>query len=227
VVTTDRANGRSAAKYADDFYEQGGFGTGNENSGALFLIDMDNRELYICTAGAMIRYLTDERIEDLQDMAYDYAVDGAYGDAAQAVLSGMESFYKKGIPGNQYTYDVDTGKVVRHRSIRWYEFLLAFAAAAICGVTAVGSVRREYAMKSERTSAAGFNMAYRANAEFVYRTQNDKLVNSIVTHQIIPKTNSGGGFPGGGFSGGGSGAGRSTVHHTSGGNMHGGGGRKF
>jgi uncharacterized protein len=221
IVTTDRTGGKSSTAYADDFYDEGGFGNGSDDSGALFLIDMDNREVYISTFGAMTRYLTDSRIESILDDAYEYLPDGDYSDAAQAVIQDVAQYYKKGIQGDQYTYDYDTGKISRHRSIRWYEFLLALGAALACGLGAVASVRSEYSMKAQRENASGFNMAYRADAEFVVRTKNDAMVNSFVTQQIIPRDRSMGR---GGHGGGG---GRSTVHTSSSGRSHGGGGRRF
>ena len=63
---------------------EGGFGTGSDQSGILFLIDMDNRELYISTNGQMIRYMTDSRINDVLDDVYNYAADADYYGAAAA-----------------------------------------------------------------------------------------------------------------------------------------------
>ena len=47
VIVTTEENSGSAQVFADGFYMEGGFGTGSDHSGILFLIDMDNRELYI------------------------------------------------------------------------------------------------------------------------------------------------------------------------------------
>ena len=47
VIVTTEENSDSAQVFADGFYTEGGFGTGSDHSGILFLIDMDNREL-IC-----------------------------------------------------------------------------------------------------------------------------------------------------------------------------------
>ena len=63
VIVTTEENSDSAQVFADGFYMEGGFGTGSDHSGILFLIDMDNRELYISTNGQMIRYMTDSRID--------------------------------------------------------------------------------------------------------------------------------------------------------------------
>lgn len=46
-VTTDDALGKISMEYADDFFGNGGFGVGNDYDGILFLIDTDNREVYI------------------------------------------------------------------------------------------------------------------------------------------------------------------------------------
>ena len=40
--------------------------------GLALLIDMDNREITVSTSGIAIRYLTDERIENILDAGYDH-----------------------------------------------------------------------------------------------------------------------------------------------------------
>lgn len=223
LVTADNTGGRSARDYADDFYDEGGFGTGKDASGVLYLIDMDNRELYISTSGTMIRFLTDERIEAMLDHAVDDTASGAYGAAAEKLLADTGVWYQKGIPGGQYNYDVETGTVSRYRSIRWYEALAAIAAAAVCAGGVCLNVKREYAMEQDRRQTANFALAYRANAHFALQDPEDVMVHSFVTQKIIPKTTVAV-RPGGGFSGG---SGRSSTHHSGSGRSHGGGGRRF
>lgn len=41
LVTTSDAQGKTSRDYADDFYDQGGFGTRKDCSGVLYLIDLD------------------------------------------------------------------------------------------------------------------------------------------------------------------------------------------
>ena len=84
VIVTTEENSDSAQVFADGFYTEGGFGTGSEPFGNLFLIDMDNRELYI--RPTEIRYMTDSRIEDVLDDVYGYASDADYYRAASAFL---------------------------------------------------------------------------------------------------------------------------------------------
>lgn len=219
VVTVNQTNGLSSEQYADDFYDYGDFGSREDMSGALFLIDMDNRNIYLSTTGDMIPFVTDGRREELLNNAFGYISSGDYAGAAGSAIRDLETFYEEGIPGGQYLFDRDTGKIIRRRSIRWYEFLLAFAVAAFCGGGAVLSVKREYAMKQEKKLASGFHNAYQADAAFAYRLRNDNLLNSFVTQRIIPKSppSSGGGHSGG----------RTTVHRSGSGRSHGGGGRSF
>lgn len=224
LVTTDRADGRSAEQYADDFYDEGGFGTRSDDSGVLFLIDMDNRELYISTSGTMIRFLTDKRIDKMLNRAYPYVEDGDYSGVIRQFLADTLTYYREGIPGGQYNYDTETGEISVYRSIRWYEVLLAFFVSLFCGVTACLNVKREYAMKRERGRAEGYHLAYRADARFMFRDQNDVRVNSFVTQSALPRNTGGGHGIGGGFGGGGQ---RSSTHTSGGGRVHGGGGRKF
>ena len=51
----------------DDFYDEHDFGIGSRRSGALLLIDMDNREAYISTKGYAITLYSDARIEAMLD----------------------------------------------------------------------------------------------------------------------------------------------------------------
>ena len=61
LVTTNDTGGLSAREYADDYFDYNGYGIGSERNGILFLMDFDNREIYISTSGSSIRYLTDRK----------------------------------------------------------------------------------------------------------------------------------------------------------------------
>lgn len=231
IVTTDDNSG-SAMDFADDFYEQHEIGFGKNHDGALFLIDMENGELWISTEGGMIRYLTDSRIEAILDDAVEYAYDGSFFQASRVFLEDLETCYTNGIASDQYNYDVETGRVDRYKSIRWYEFLAAFGISLVTAGFAVLAVVREYGMRNEGARmSANFNLSYRKDSAFtVNNTLADVLLNSYVTRTVIRASHSN---PGGGSgrSGGGghslSGGGRSSVHRSGSGRSHGGGGRKF
>lgn len=226
LVTTRDAEGKTAEQYADDFYDRNGLGKGEDYSGVLFLMDMDNRELYISTCGRMIRILTDERIGSMLDSAVSYMADQDYTGCAIKLFEDTRHWYEKGIEEGQYNADRDTGEVSpyeggRKRSIRWYEWLLAFGVSVFCAGGVCRKVKSDYAMEQERKQASGYHMAYRADACFHFRNQSDVLSDSHVTRQVIPRNIHTGHGGGAGHSG------RSTTHTAGSGRTHGGGGRKF
>lgn len=226
VVTTDNTQGKTTETYADDFYEEYGLGRGSSHSGALCLIDMDNRQLYISTEGDMIRYLTDERIERMLDSAIGYVGDGDYARGASTMLEDIKGYVVAGIEDGQHNYDRDTGEVdvYRKKSITFFEALIAIAAAAGLAVLPCVSTVKRYKMESEKRQALNYHMAYRGASAFAFTLTNDLFVNKMVSQRRIHQNVNGGG-PGRG--GGMSSAGRSTVHRSGGGRSHGGGGRGF
>lgn len=220
VLTVADAGGQSAQYTADQFYFDHGFSESFHENGIVVLIDMDNRELYLGAYGSMIRILTDERIEAVLDDMYDAASQGAYGDAAMAGLDGARKYFEKGIVSNQYNYDVETGAISVHRSIRWYEALFALiVSGAAAGGVCLGVVR-QYGMKE--ASGEGSRLAYRTDCHFQFQNPSDHLLHTAVSHVVIPRQppRSSGGSSGGRSSG------RSSTH-SYGGHRAGGGGRKF
>lgn len=215
---------KTSQEYADDFYDEGGFGSGNDKDGILFLIDMESRELVLSTAGKAIRIFTDQRIETMLDHVYEGASEGDFEDSAAVFLEDVEYYGKKGIPSGQYNYDTETGKVSVHKSIRWYEALLAVGVSAFVAGMACLNVKRRYAMEDDPQKLRNLNMAYRADCRFAYDNQNDQLVNKFVTSRVIPRST---GNSGGRSSGGRSSGGRSSTHRSSSGRSHGGGSRRF
>ena len=224
VIVTTEENSDSAQVFADGFYMEGGFGTGSDHSGILFLIDMGNRELYISTNGQMIRYMTDSRIDDVLDDVYNYAADADYYGAAAAFLTDTEKCYSNGISRDQYNYDTETGKISRYHHLEWYEILIALGVAAFCGGAAVASVLRSYSLHGEdKRMAANFKLSYRRDSRFTMgNVLADALLTSYITQQVIQTQKNRPSSGGGSFSGGG----RSSTH-SYGGSSRGGGGRKF
>ena len=106
------------------------------------------------------------------------------------------------------------------------------AAATVIGQMIAGilagsvcmDIKKRYAMKQSSREAANSLQAYRADCAFHFSVTGDKLVNQFVRSIPIPRNTSGG--SGRGHSGGSS-SGRSTVHTSSSGRSHGGGGRRF
>ncbi|MDO4345038.1 MAG: TPM domain-containing protein [Eubacteriales bacterium] len=216
LMTAEEAWGMSSAELAEDFYETQGYDKNGRRGGAVFLIDFDNRELYVATNGDMIYYLTDERIERICDAGYDYASEGEYGQAMTAMLEQTAVYMKKGIPDHQYTYDTETGRVVRYKSLSAGEFGMAAAIALAAAALVCFLVYRRY------SSVEKYEYAVGQNGDMDLTGKEDRLVNQFVTHRRIVREP-----PRGGGSGGGSFSGRSSTHTSSREGTFGGGGRKF
>ena len=227
VVTAYNDGSHTASEYADDFYDQNGLGTGRKASGVLFLIYMDSPgsyggEGYVSTTGNMIRILTDQRIEQIQDdVAYSLKTRD-YAGAAAEFLKDVEYYVDRGIQRGQYNYDTETGEISIYRSIRWYEGVFAFlVSAGVAGSVCMG-VKRRYSMEPTGRERANSLLAYRADAKFAFGDAGDNLIRKFVTSAPIPR-------PSQNHSSGGSGqsSGRSSTHRSSSGRSHGGGGRRF
>ena len=213
AVTTANANGKTATAYADDLYDTQ---TAEDSDGFLMLIDMDNREICISTAGEAIRYLDDGRIDAILDDAYYYVSEGDYAGCLSAMVSGAAYYYEKGIHEDQYTYDVETGAVSHYHKLTWMEVLPVLLLSAGVGAGIYLFVLKSYSVKGGRDS-----YAYTRYGKVDLTDAEDRFVNQTVIHQRI-QTDSGGS---GGHSS--SGGHRSSVHRSSSGRSHGGGSRRF
>ena len=94
IVTTRDAQGKDAEAYADDYYDTHGYG----ENGVLFLIDLDNGQVWISTAGAMIRFLTDARIEEVLDAGYEALQAGQYAGGFGRCWTPLRPFWGRGFP---------------------------------------------------------------------------------------------------------------------------------
>ena len=231
VIVSAYADGeRSAEEYADDYYDYGGFGVGKKASGVLLLYYMDGPgqpggECYISTTGTMINMLTDERIESILDDVYGDLGNRDFAGAAEHFLEDVKAYVKEGVESGQYTYDRDTGEIVRYHSIRLYEVAIAMVKAGISAGSVCLDIKKRYAMKQSSREVSNSLQAYRADCAFHFSVAGDKMVNKYVRSVPIPRNTSSG--SGGRGHSGSSSAGRSTIHTSSSGSSHGGGGRRF
>ncbi|MEA4963364.1 TPM domain-containing protein [Lutispora sp.] len=209
IVTTSDADGKSSRDYADDYFDYNGYGIGADRDGILFLIDFDNSEAYISTYGSAIRYLTDERIENILDDVFDKGLsDKRYYDAASAFLDSAEIFLNKGIPEGQYNVPEPV-----ENTLTAAEVIIGAAISGVSGLAFLSGTKRRYKSKPKARI-----FEYKNNSHLNLGITEDNPVNSYVTTRIIPVVNK----PSRSSS-----SGRSTIHRSSSGRSHGGGGRKF
>ena len=204
--------------YADDFYDNGGYGMGADNSGMLILLDMNNRVMWLSTGGVMIDYITDMREEDILDRAYNYLYYGDYGEAMIAALDRVEYYMDKGRTEGSFRYDELTGERIGgiYNALTSAEIGIAALAGGGVGLVIYLCISGSYSLKgSTYTYDAGSNSA-------VQLTKDDESFVRQFSHRTPRNTGSHGPRSGGGGRSGGSG-----VHRSSGGFSHGGGGRRF
>ncbi len=129
VVTTDDAQGKTANEYADGYYNELIFDNGWSENGFLLLIDMDNREIYISTAGECILTFSDSAVERILDSGYDDVAESCYADCILSMLDAAEIEYESYNGGNYYIPDEDdfsygdpefSGGIVQFEG-EWYE----------------------------------------------------------------------------------------------------------
>ena len=203
--------------YADDYYDNGNYGMGPDNSGMLILLDMHNRVMWLSTGGVMIEYINDSREEAILDDAYAYLSYGSYGSAMNAALDRVEYYMNKGREEGTFLYDEVTGE----RLSGIYNALTS-GEMGIAGLAGGGLAMMIYLSVSGSYNLKGSTYAYDRNANTsVTLTKDDEEFVRQFSRRALRNTGSHGSSGGGGRSGG------SGVHRSSGGVRHGGGGRRF
>lgn len=221
ILTVDSLNGKRPQDYADDYYGENGYGCGDEHSGLLFLLAMEERDWYISTCGNAIYALTDYGIQQVGEAALPYLSSGEYYEAFTVFLDALPVYftaYQNAAPVDGYAdtsgdyYHGDQEDVVYYEEEVTPSLLLALMTGAIVAGIAVLIMRLCMNTKRLQSGASDYLKA----GSFRIGRQQDLFLYSNVSKTRRPKeTNNGGG--GGG----------SSVHTSSSGNSHGGGGGKF
>lgn len=200
--------------YADDFYDQGGYGMGEDNSGMLILLDMNNRVIWLSTGGVMIDYITDSREDGIIDAGYDNLRRGSYGQALIDSLTKVERYMEKGREEGSFRYDEATGKRLSglYNALTPAEMMIAGAAGVGVALAIWLSVGAVYNLKGST-----YSYELNANSSVELTRDDERFVRQYTTR--TPRNT--------GSSGSGGSSGGSGVHRSSGGVSHGGGGRRF
>lgn len=206
IVTTDDANGKSTRDYGDDYFDDNGFGIGPDLDGILFLIDMDNREIHISTSGDGIRYLTDQRLENIIEEILDSGLgDGDFYGGAMGFLTSTKKYLQMGIPSDQYSQDES---VKEENRLTFMEGIISSVTGLLASAGFFFGTKSKYKMKSPVKE-----VNFRKNSIVNFTREDNKLVDTILTNKRISKDTSD--------------SGKSTTHSSSSGKTHGGKGGSF
>ena len=81
VVVEDSLDGEEIQYHAADYYDYNGYGMGDDFSGIMLMVSMDEREWYILTTGEGIDIFTDSTLEYMEEDILTYLSDGDYATA--------------------------------------------------------------------------------------------------------------------------------------------------
>jgi len=197
--------------FSDDFLRNQ---VGNDNNGAVLMINMGARDYYLSTSGNMIDYLDDDRIDNILESVQKQLSNGNYYDAAQTFLSKSSAYVSEGVAKGHYRVDSKTGKITYYKVLTPFEIILSLLLAGVLTLIPFFVIKSSYQLKK-----SNYTYSYEENATVQLTQKKDHLVNSFVRTRRIPKNPP----P---SSGGKSGGGGSTTH-SSGGGTFGGRGGKF
>ncbi len=214
VVTVTDLEGKSIRDFADDFYDNNGLGYGDNLDGALLVLDMDSKNLYISTDGFGIDAFTDYGIEHILDKIIEgFGDDKDYYAGLVAYANTCDELATMAREGKPFDVEIDE-RGESKGPFNWLTNL--FISLGIGGAVGILSSMTK---KSKLTSV---RKKYRAED---YIRQNSMKVNSsadtylYTTFTRTPKPK-----PSDKSS---KGIGGSSVHTSSSGRTHGGGGRGF
>ena len=229
VISYEGLYGDSQRKFADDFYDYGGFGYGSEKDGAIFVVDMNSRQMMLVTTGYGITAVTDYG----EQLLYDYVTESlqredftdAFTTRYADTITDFVLMAREGVP-----VDVNNPG---HDGYGWYQEpeqeyddsamkgeMMAGAGglSAIIGIVAgfFSSQRQKSRLKTVKKKTQANSYARRDS--LVLTRKQDRFLYSTVSVTPRPKHNDDNKRHGGG----------TTIHMGSSGVPHGGGhGRGF
>ena len=213
VVTVGSMDGKSAMVYADDFYDENGYGFGDGRDGILLLVSMEERDWYITTTGYGITALTDAGREYISGIFVADLSAGDYAAAFTGFAKLCDDFITQARTGAPY--DVDN--LPKEPFGPFENLILAFGIAFIISLIVTGIMKGQLRSVYSRSEAdnymkQGSLQLTKKNDLFLYRHVDRR-------RRAENKSTDSAGRPGS--------SGGSRTHTSSSGTTHGGGGGKF
>lgn len=202
IVTTDTLDGKSPMAYADDYYDEHGYGMGSNNDGVLLLVSMEDRDWWMSTTGFGIDAITDAGVEYISDAFMDDLSDGNYADAFQTYANLCEDFVIQAKTGKPY----DVGHMPKGELPLGRNILISLVAGLVIALIVTMTMRGK--MKTVRFKAAASD--YMKEGSMNLTESRDLFLYTHLERVARPKDEGG-----------------SSTHTSSSGTSHGGGGGKF
>lgn len=225
IVTVPGLEGKSSESYADDFYDENGYGLDSDNSGILLLLSMEYRDWAISTCGKAIYAFTDYGIQSIfSEMSNSLSQDQyylAFSKYLDALIPYLEAYAQgRPIDGNSSNYEgpgiyiPGTQDSVVHyepiRDMKWYlqRVGISFIVGAVVSCIVLLILRSQMNTTKAQKNAT----SYMLSDSYRIELQQDIFLYSQIRKVRKSENSSGGG---------------SSVHRSSSGRSHGGGHGKF
>ncbi len=195
---------REARLYAADFFEQNGFGYGNDIDGAILLLAMEDRDFGFASFGYGLDVFTPYGQDYLDSLFLPYLKEDQYYEAFMSYADAVDDFIAKANSGTPY----DKGNIPKNpEEVRKYRFIggaIALALALIIAFSVTGVWRGQLISVRKENLA---NVYFREGS-MALTDQRDIFLHRHV-QKVKRETSSSGG--GGSFS---SSSGRSATGHS-------------
>lgn len=174
IVTTDSLGGKTAERYADDFYDDRYYP--QYPDGILLLISMEKREWAISTCGDGILLMSDGELDRLFSEMSDELAENRFYEAFVVYFDALPRYLNGGVES-----ETDFGDYIR--------ILLVSlgVGAAVGGITLLG-MRSQMNTAKAQTGAGN----YLVNGSYQLKVHHDIFLYSRVTRTRKPQNNGGG-----------------------------------
>jgi uncharacterized protein len=200
VIVTERDIGNARPRdYADDFFDNNGYGLGQNRDGCLFLVVMGTRDYWFSTSGRGIGIFSGAAADKLEKDTVNFLGNGNYYNAFAAFLNDWDEFLGLDAKGRRYNVFYEYNLII---------VAIAWLVSLGIGFLIVGIWKKGMNTALPQTQAA----AYVVPGSLSFAVQQDQFLYSHVSKTARASDS--------GSSGGG-------VHTGSSGMSHGGRGGKF
>lgn len=216
IVTVNSTEDKTAEEYAEDFYDENGFGVGESHDGIIMIIDMGGRTRWLVTTGNAIQIFTDYYIDAIWEDVTPYLSEGAFFEGAEEFYAQVAHYnegYIEHSENHNYVseYQEAINAKVKNGGIKNGPWVLSGMIAFLVSSISI------YFMIQKNNSVKRFTdgSAYIKKNSFNIIKQSDTFAGTHTTRTKIQKNNNN------------SWGGGSSTHCGSSGTSHGGGGGGF
>ncbi|MEG0773744.1 TPM domain-containing protein [Clostridium sp.] len=214
VVITKDTQGKDSMTFADDYYDNNGYGVGGDYSGILLLINMDKRETWISTTGRAIDIFTDKRIDDITNLVTSQLSKGNYNNACINFVNAVKNYAAQGVPQGQHREEVNPGTSqgqpnLKTSYLKRVLYMIKFFPVYL-GALVIAIVATIIASLSSKGKVTINSRTYEDGSFALNETRDDFIRESVTKTKIQTSSNN-----------------QSSTHSGSSGRSHGGGGGKF